>query len=221
MMPKIGLLLSGCGVNDGTEIHEAVAAMLALDKRGVEIIYLAPDAPQMHVIDHVAGEPTGESRNILSESARIARGNIKKISEIKVSELDALVIPGGFGAAKNLCDFAVKGADCEAHPEVARLIREVNRAGKPIGAMCIAPALVARVLGRDVAGLELTIGNDPGTAQALESMGAKHVNVPVEGVHIDAKNRVVSTPAYMLGSRVSEIAAGADRLAEEVLRFIT
>ncbi|MBU1701573.1 MAG: isoprenoid biosynthesis glyoxalase ElbB [Candidatus Eisenbacteria bacterium] len=220
-MLKVGVILSGCGVFDGTEIHEAVAALIALDRKGAEIIYMAPNGPAMHVINHLSNETTGESRNILVESARIARGNIRDLAEVKAADIDALVIPGGFGAAKNLCNFAVKGADCVAHPQVARLIREVHRAGKPIGAMCIAPALVARVLGRDVAHLELTIGNDPGTAKALEAMGAYHINKSVKEVHVDVKNRVVTTPAYMLGSRVSEIAAGADKLVEELLRLVS
>ncbi|MCW8859532.1 MAG: isoprenoid biosynthesis glyoxalase ElbB, partial [Deltaproteobacteria bacterium] len=146
-MAKVGIILSGCGVYDGSEIHETVITLLALDRAGAEVVMMAPDMEQA-VVNHLTGETVeGLSRNVLEESARIARGNISDIANIKASDMDALFIPGGFGAAKNLCDFAFKGPDCDVHPEVARLIREILAAKKPLAAVCIAPALVAKVLG--------------------------------------------------------------------------
>src|SRR5512133_2943461 len=159
-MKKIGVILSGCGVNDGSEIHEAVITLLAIDRAGAEAICMAPDIEQMQVVNHLTGTPVaGEKRNVLVESARIARGKIRNLKEVKGNEIDALILPGGFGAAKNLCDFALKGAACAVNPEVERLLREVHQAGKPIGALCIAPALVARILGKEQP--TVTIGTDP------------------------------------------------------------
>ncbi|MBD3336035.1 MAG: isoprenoid biosynthesis glyoxalase ElbB [Candidatus Eisenbacteria bacterium] len=218
-MARIGLILSGCGVMDGSEIHESVAAILALDRAGAEIVYMAPNGPQMHTINHVTGDVAGDERNILIEASRISRGPIEDVAKVAAADLDALVIPGGYGAAKNLCDFATKGADCQAQPDVARLIKEMHGSGKPIGAMCIAPALVARVLGRETDGLELTVGNDAGTAGALEKLGARHVEKGVREAHVDTKNKVVSTPAYMLAQRPSEAADGIQQLVQEVLRL--
>ena len=157
---RVGVLLAGCGWLDGAEVQEAVCTLLALDQRGAEVITMAPDVQQMHVVDHQAESPVeSEPRNVLTESARIARGNVQNIEGIQAADLDALVIPGGFGAAKNLCDFAVNGPDMTVHPEVERLIRDMHAAGKPQGFICIAPALAAKVLGADH-GVEMTIGND-------------------------------------------------------------
>src|SRR3990172_1601591 len=148
MGKKIGVILSGCGVYDGSEIHEAVITLLAIDRLGAEAVMCAPNVPQMHVVNHLSGEvEAGASRNVLVESARIARGKIRDLAEVRAEEFDAVMLPGGFGAAKNLCDFAVKGKDCEVRPEVARLIREVHAQGKPVAAVCIAPAVLAKVLG--------------------------------------------------------------------------
>ncbi len=216
MGKKVGVVLSGCGVYDGSEIHEAVITMLALDRRGAEMVICAPDAPQMHVINHLTGEPAeGESRNVLVESARIARGAIRDVAEVSADELDAVILPGGFGAAKNLCDFAVKGADCAADPGVTKLVREVHAQGKPVAAVCIAPALIARLLGEE--GPELTIGTDADTAAALESMGAKHVNCPVREFVIDRDRKLVSTPAYMLAQSISEAAEGIEKTVDALL----
>ncbi len=216
MGKKVGVILSGCGVYDGSEIHEAVLTMLALDRRGAEMVLCAPDMAQMHVVNHLTGEVAGdEERNVLVESARIARGEIRDLATVKADELDALILPGGFGAAKNLCDFAVKGADCSVHPEVARLVREVHAQGKPVAAVCIAPALIAKVLGSEAP--ELTIGTDEATAGALEAMGARHVACPVKEFVVDRERKLVSTPAYMLGQRISEVAEGIDRTVEALL----
>ena len=218
MGKKVGVILSGCGVYDGSEIHEAVLTMLALDRRGAEMVLCAPDVAQMHVVNHLTGEVAeGEQRNVLVESARIARGEIRDLATVTASELDALILPGGFGAAKNLCDFAVKGADCTVHPEVARLVGEVHAQGKPVAAVCIAPALIAKVLGHEAP--ELTIGTDEATAGALEAMGARHVACPVKEFVVDRDRKLVSTPAYMLGQSISEVAEGIDRTVEALLEL--
>ena len=208
MNRKVGVLLSGCGFLDGAEIHESVLTLLCLDELGVDTVCLAPRGAQRHVVDHEKKAPAaGESRDVLREAARIARGRIRDAATVTADELDALVLPGGFGAAKNLCDFAEKGAAAVPHPEVARLLRDVHAQKKPIGAFCIAPAVVASVLGRTAKPL-LTIGDDAGTAAALAAMGARHRDCRVQDCVVDEGNRIVSTPAYMFDARVAEVAAG-------------
>lgn len=216
---KVGVVLSGCGVQDGAEIHESVLTLLALDRAGAEAVCMAPDVEQMHVVNHLTGEVTRERRNVLVESARIARGAIQDLAAVDVSKLDALILPGGFGAAKNLCDFAVAGADAKVHPQVARVVREALAARKPIAAVCIAPAVLAAI-GRDAGlHLDLTIGTDRGTAQALESMGAHHQTCPVEEFRVDEEHRVITSPAYMLAGGIAEAATGIERTVAELVRL--
>lgn len=217
MSKKIGVVLSGCGVRDGSEIHEAVLTLLAIDQAGAEAVCMAPDT-ELAEVNHCTMEPTGAKRRVLVESARIARGNIKDIKQVTAGDLDALVFPGGFGAALNLCDFGQKGAAASVNPEVARLVREVHAAQKPIGAICIAPALIATILGRQV-GPTLTIGNDSGTAGEIEKTGSKHQNCTVTEFVVDNANRIVTTPAYMLGTRISEVAQGITKCVNEVIRL--
>jgi len=219
-MKKIGVVLSGCGVYDGTEIHEAVLTLLAIDRAGAKAICMAPDMDQMHVIDHLTGQESGEGRNVLRESARIARGDIKDIADVKTADIDALVFPGGFGAAKNLCDFAVNGADCSVQPEVARLTREMLESKKPVGAACIAPALIAAIFKGTAVSPNLTIGNDAGTAEAVEAMGSKHTSCQVREFIVDRENKIVSTPAYMLGRGISEVAEGIEKMVNSVIDLI-
>jgi len=216
-MAKVGVVLSGCGVYDGAEIHEAALTLFFLDREGAEIICMAPNVNQMDVINHIKGESLAETRNVLIESSRIARGNIKDMKDVKVGDLDALVFPGGFGAAKNLCTFAVKGIDCTANPEVERLIKEMHAAKKPIGFICIAPVIAARVLGAFHP--QLTIGTDKETAGAIEKMGGQHIESTVDNAVVDMKNRVVTTPAYMLGPTISKVALGIEKLVHELLRL--
>jgi enhancing lycopene biosynthesis protein 2 len=210
MPKKIGVVLAGCGVLDGSEIHEAVLTLLALDRHGVEAVICAPDVEQMDVVDHLTGQvEKGSRRNVLAESARIARGKISDVAKVSAEQLDGLILPGGFGAAKNLSDFAVKGKGCTVNPQVARLVREVHAQGKPVAAVCIAPAVLARVLGSEAP--TLTIGNDPGTAAALEAMGAEHVDCPVRETVIDRQHKLITSPAYMLARRISEAADGIEK----------
>ena len=219
-MAKVGVVLSGCGVYDGSEIHETVISLLALDRAGAEVICMAPDMEQA-VVNHLTGEQVdGVSRNVLEESARIARGDISDIAKVKAADLDALFIPGGFGAAKNLCDFAFKGPDCEVHPEVFRLIQEIVAAKKPLVAVCIAPALVAKVLGADKMDPQVTIGTDTETAGAVSSMGATHISCPVNEFVIDKENKIITSPAYMLASSISEAAGGIEKTVNALMEML-
>lgn len=216
-MTKIGVVLSGCGVMDGSEIHESVLTLLALARAGAEALCMAPDTDQLHVVNHLTGEEAKEKRNVLVESARIARGKIRDIKDVKEKDVDALIFPGGYGAVKNLCTFAVDGTDCRVHPEAARLVKEVHKAGKPIGAICIAPALTAKIF--QGAGVGLTIGNDRGTAQALEKLGQTHHECTVHEIWIDSRHKIVTTPAYMLARNVAEAWEGIEKLVKEVLQL--
>jgi len=213
-MARVGVILSGCGYLDGAAIQEAVFTLLALDRAGAEVRCFAPDVDQLKVVNHLTGEETQERRNVLVESARIARGDIADVAQANAADLDALILPGGFGAALNLCDFAVRGPDCTVHPDVARLVQAVHAAGKPIGAICIAPALIAKVLGDRVT---VTIGTDAGVGQAIEAMGATHEACPVERFVVDRERKVVTTPAYMLGPGPKDVAAGIEGCVAEVL----
>lgn len=218
-MKKVAVILSGCGVYDGSEIHEACAALLALHRHGAEAVICAPDAPQMHVVDHLAGKPVaGAARNVLAESARIARGAITPLAEMDAAAVDAVVLPGGFGAAKNLCDFAVAGDACTVNPQVDAFLKAAHAAGKPLGAMCIAPVILARVFGRDLAP-ELTIGNDPTTAGLVARMGARHVDCAADGTVVDTRNRMVTTPAYMLAGDIGQVFAGAEAFVGKLLEL--
>lgn len=216
-MVKVGVVLSGCGFLDGSEIHEAVLTLLALDRAGAEVTCLAPDIEQASVVDHKLHAGGEGRRNVLVESARIARGKITDLAKAKVADFDAVVMPGGYGAAKNLSNFASAGAAARVDPEVARFLREAHRAKKPIGAWCIAPATLAAALRDERAHLKLTIGSDEGTAKALEQMGAKHVVCPVDDARVDEENRIVTTPAYMYDARIGQVAAGIDKAVAKLL----
>lgn len=212
-MGKVGVILSGCGVFDGSELHEAAATLIALAQHGIEYQCMAPDR-EFDVIDHRTQEPTGEKRNVLTESARIARGEIVDLKEVNGAEYDAFFLPGGFGAAKNLCTFAMKGADCEVDPQVERVLNEANDAGKPIGFICIAPALGAKVFGSK--GVKVTIGHDAGTAAAVSQTGATHVEADAEQIVIDEDHKIVSTPAYMEAQNPAQVFAGISALVENI-----
>jgi enhancing lycopene biosynthesis protein 2 len=182
---------------------------------------MAPDIDQMHVIDHRTGEVVdGERRNVLTESARIARGEIQDVKDVAAADLDALILPGGFGAAKNLCTFATEGSACSVQEDVARLVRDVVAAGKPLGAVCIAPALVAKILEGEPWAAKLTIGNDVGTANALTSMKAAHVDCPVGDCVVDEEHKIVTSPAYMLAGSIKEAAEGIEKSVRAVLDLV-
>jgi len=217
IVKKVAVILSGCGVYDGAEIHESVLTLLAITRYGARYQCFAPDMAQSQVINHLTGEVSeGEQRNVLVEAARIARGDIQPLNELKVADYDALFLPGGFGAAKNLCSFAFDGADAEVQPEVLKACRAFADANKPAGYACIAPALLPQVYG---AGVRLTIGNDKATAEMLNAMGAEHVNCVVTDVVVDKSRNLVTTPAYMLAESIVDAAEGIEKMVRTVLEL--
>lgn len=215
MSKKIAVILSGCGVFDGSEIYESVITLLCLDQAGADVQCFAPNIQQMHVINHLTGEVAeGESRNVLVEAARLVRGEIKDLADASAEDFDAVILPGGFGAAKNLCDFAVKGADLTLNEDVTRFVQAIHQVGKPVGLMCIAPAMAGKLFGD---GVRFTIGNDQETASAIEATGAVHEPCPVNNICIDGANNVITTPAYMLAASIGEAASGIEKLVTAVL----
>jgi enhancing lycopene biosynthesis protein 2 len=217
MSKRVAVILSGCGVFDGSEIYESVITLLQLDQAGAQVQCFAPDIEQMHVINHVTGDVMeGERRNVLVEAARLARGNIKNLADANVEDFDAVMIPGGFGAAKNLCDFAVNGSDMAVDKDVLHFVQAMHKADKPVGLMCIAPAMVGKLFGE---GVHFTIGDDVETASAIEATGAVHERCPVNNICIDGANKVMTTPAYMLAGNISEAASGINKLVDAVLKM--
>ncbi|WP_460138376.1 isoprenoid biosynthesis glyoxalase ElbB [Pseudomonas sp. S2_A10] len=216
MSKKVAVILSGSGVYDGAEIQESVITLLRLDQRGAQVQCFAPNIAQLHVINHLTGEEMPESRNVLVESARITRGNVKDIRDADVEDFDALIVPGGFGAAKNLSNFAIEGAGCTVQPEVLALAEAFAEAGKPVGLICISPALAAKIYGP---GVTCTIGNDADTAAAMNKMGATHEECAVTEIVEDKARKLVTTPAYMLAQTISEAASGINKLVDRVLEL--
>tara|TARA_A200000113_G_scaffold134911_1_gene121344 strand:- start:7 stop:660 length:654 start_codon:yes stop_codon:yes gene_type:complete len=214
-MKQVAVILSGSGVFDGAELHEAVLTLLAIEQEGASYQCFAPDVAQLHVVNHLTGEVSeGEARNVLVESARIARGNIKPVTECDVNAFDALILPGGFGAAKNLCTFAVDGANCTFNEDVLEICEAFARAKKPAAYACIAPALAAKVYGNQT---KMTIGNDNDTANALNALGACHVDCAVDEVVVDNDAKLVTTPAYMMANSISEAHASISKMVSTVL----
>jgi len=217
MNKNVAVILSGCGVYDGSEIYESVITLLRLDQRGAHVQCFAPNIAQLHVINHATGEEMPESRNVLVESARLARGQIRDLNELDAAGFDALIMPGGFGAAKNLSDFASKGAESRILPEVLKAVQAFAEAGKPVGMMCIAPTMAAQVYG---AGVICTLGSDDDpAAEAVRSMGAEHKACEVGDIVEDPRHKLVTTPAYMLARSISEAASGINKLVDRVLEL--
>ena len=214
---KFAVILSGCGVFDGAEIHEATLTLLAIARAGATYQCFAPDIKQYHVINHLTGEEMNEERNVLIESARIARGDIKPLSEYDAKNFDALIFPGGFGAAKNLSTVAFDGANATVIPEVEKAIEDTVALRKPIGALCISPAILAKVL-KDV---NVTIGKDKGTAEAIEAMGATHVETDHGDVVFDENKLVFTTPCYMLDATITDIDDGATNVVKEMMKVMS
>ncbi len=214
-MSKVAVVLAGCGFYDGAEINEAVLTLLCLEQQGATYQCFAPDVQQMHVINHLTGQVVeGEARNVLVEAARIARGRIQDVKDASVDEFDALLVPGGFGAAKNLSNFAVAGAAMVVQPDFLQLARAFHQQGKPIGLICIAPVMAAAICGE---GARITIGNDADTAAAITATGAEHLLCPVDEARVDVRHKLVTTPAYMLAGGVSEAYSGISQCVKEVL----
>lgn len=217
---KVGVLLSGCGFNDGSEIHESVLTMLALDRSNAEMVLMAPNIDQMHVVNHYTGQEMDEFRNVLVESARIARGNIKDMAEVNAADLDAMIIPGGFGVAKNLSDYAMSGPECSVNPDAYRLVSEMFLLKKPLGAICIAPIMIAKIINELEESATLTIGEDQATADDINTMGSTHEKCSVTDVVVDKKNNIVTTPAYMDAKNISEAAEGIEKLVSATLSLV-
>lgn len=216
-MPRFAVVLSGCGRADGSEIHESVSALLAIDRAGCTYQCFAPNIEQASVINNLTSEPMDEHRNVLIESARIARGDIKDIQELNVSDFDCIVFPGGLGAITNWCDFAKKGVSCRVETSITRVLEEAYLKGLIIGAMCIAPVIVAKVLGKY--GITVTIGNDKTVAQKIEETGAKHKNTAVTDACVDVENMVVTTPAYMLAKSIKDVYKGAENMIDAMIKL--
>lgn len=212
---KFAIVLAGCGVYDGAEIHEATMTMLAADRNGCDYQLFAPNIMQHHVINHMTGEVMDESRNVLVEAARIARGNIKPLTEYKVSDFDALIFPGGFGVAKNLCSYALEGTDMRIDKVVEKAVKETHEKGKPIGALCISPIMIAAL----IPGAEVTLGSDKQYDGEVAKLGGRNKTTGNRQLVVDKKNRIVSTPCYMNDARISDIAEGAELLVKEIIKL--
>ncbi len=215
-MKKFAVILSGNGVFDGAEIHEATMTLYAIVKNGASYEIFAPNINQHHVVNHITGEEMNETRNVLVEAARIARGKISPLSEFDANNFDALILPGGFGVAKNLSDFAFKGAECSVNKEVEQAILKMNEQNKPIGALCISPAIIAKVL----KGASVTIGNDQATAEQIVKMGAKNEVTSHGEVTVDKQNKIYTTPCYMLDATIVDIANGALNIVKEMMKEV-
>lgn len=218
MEKRVGVLLAGCGGFDGSEIHEAVLTFLALDRHRAQIVWAAPDTPQLHVVNHMTTEEMNDTRNVLIESARIGRGGIIDLKDLNVDRIDALILPGGFGVVKNLSDFAVRGPQAVVQTEVLRVIQQMTAAGKPIGAISIATATLVRALAGHSP--EVTIGMNAETAVAIETMGGCHAFCQADQIHVDTRLRIVTTPSYMATSRIAEVAIGIEKMVGKVLALI-
>lgn len=214
MMKKIAIVLSGCGVFDGAEIQEAVLTMLYVAKSGASYQCFAPNILQMHVLNHTNGEEMEEQRNVLIEASRICRGDIQPIEQLHPENFDALIVPGGFGAAKNLSNFAVAGADCQVETSTLKALQAFAHSGKPAGYMCIAPVMISLIYGKSA---KVSIGNDDETARKIIEMGSDHVKCAVDDIVIDSAKRLVCTPAYMLAESILDAEAGIKKLVEEVV----
>ena len=212
-MKKIAVILSGNGVFDGVEIHEATLTLYSIAKNNATYELFAPNVDQHHVINHITGEEMQETRNVLIESARIARGKISDLSGFKAKDFDALILPGGFGVAKNLCSFAFDGTNCNVNTDVEKAIRGMIEQKKPVGGLCIAPVLLAKILGE----IELTIGQDQSTAEAIKALGAKHKETTHGEVIIDENYKIVTTPCYMLDATIAQIGNGAENLVKAII----
>lgn len=214
-MKKVAVILAGCGTMDGSEINETVTLLLALDQHNIEYQAFAPDEDQYEVWDHVKWQHTDEKRNMMAEAARIVRGKILPISQFNADYFDALFLPGGNGAAKNIFTYALDGINFKVNKDVEKAIRDIHAQGKPIGAMCIAPLMVAKVLGN----VNVTMGSGQcQQAKELEMIGCKHTETTHGGVAIDKENKIFTTPCFMLNATLKDIYQGAWNLVEEMVK---
>jgi len=214
---RIGVVLCGAGHRDGSEIHEATCTLLAIDRAGAEAVCISPKGEQRFVRDHASGEESGERRDMFAESARISRGNLTDLKLAKAAELDALIIPGGQGAGLNLSSFLADGENCSVNPDLAKLVTDMCAAKKPVGAVCIAPAILARILKDAGISARVTIGDDESVAGSIESMGHRHEKCPATGCVADAENLIFTTPAYMNARSIGEVWQGIEKLVAAIM----
>ncbi|CAK0883262.1 unnamed protein product [Prorocentrum cordatum] len=219
---RVAVVLAGCGVYDGAEITEATACLVHLSRARAEVRCFAPDKPQMHAVDHTMGTEHTETRNVLKESARIARGAVVPLADLKAADFDAVVFPGGFGAAKNLSSWAVDGTRCSVDADVVRVIKDFHSSSKVLGMCCIAPTLAAKVLGK----VTVTVGQEEGdawpyagTAGQISSLGATHVKTTISEICVDKENKLVTSPAYMYDGRPHEIFDNVGQMIGGVLEL--
>jgi enhancing lycopene biosynthesis protein 2 len=217
MVKKVAVILAGCGYLDGAEVHEATMSLLALSQAGAMVRCFAPNVPQMHVMNHITGdEMLGESRNVMIESARICRGQIEDLADFDADDFDALVIPGGFGVAKNLCDFAVKGGEMTIFPDVERVVMAMHGASKPVGALCISPVIVAKL----IKGARVTVGGESDVSRVVvDIFGGAHEETSHGDIVVDGDNKIVTTPCYMLEPTIAQVYEGARNLVAAVLKM--
>ena len=218
-MARIGVVLAGCGANDGAEIHESVITLLALDRAEAEVVIMAPDMDQFHVINHFNGNTMEPARNILVEASRIARGDIVPVGTVKGEELDGLIFPGGTGMSKNIFDYAMTGPDCTVINDVEKLVREIIESGKPLGAICIAPVMVAKVLQNMERSGKLTGGYNESITKDIQSMGIDTEEVGAKDIVVDQENKIVSTPAYVEAGSIKETAEGIEKLVKKIIEL--
>ena len=214
-MKKIAVVLSGSGFLDGSEIHEATLTLLGIAEQGAQYQCFAPNHNQAHVVNHLTGNEIHEIRNVMVEAARIARGNVKPLSAYNATNFDALIFPGGYGAAKNLCTFAFDGIDCVVIPEAEKAIMDTVKEGKPIGSLCVSPVMMVKVLGD----ITVTIGNDDKTVAAIKSMGGKHIKTTHGEIVVDEKYKIITTPCYMLDASIDQVALGIRKLVKKLLEM--
>lgn len=212
-MKKIAVILAGCGNRDGSETHETLSVLLAIDKRNIEYQCFAPEG-DFEVFNHIEGKASGEKRHLITEASRLCRGNIKPLSTYKAVDYDALILPGGMGAAQNLSNYAFVGAEMSVNKEVETAIKDAFSANKPIGALCIAPMIVAKVLGDK--NPTITLGQECQAAKDAVTLGCKHQVCSAEEVAIDRENKIVTTPAYMVATHISQIFEGSDNLVQAI-----
>lgn len=225
---KIGVIFSGSGVYDGTEIQEGVFTLLSIKKVGADAVCFAPDINQHHVVNHITGEEMKETRNVLVESARIARGDIQNLDAFDASQLDALVLPGGFGAAKNLTTWAFSGPDGEINEMVKNAILSMVKAGKPIAGLCMGPTVIAKALEGSGVASTLTVGSteEPSPyeidaiSQGMEKTGATAVMKTVEEISVDTENKIVTAPCYMMEADILQIRNNVQKAVDALVKLV-
>jgi len=216
-MKHIAVVLCGSGYKDGSEIRESVLTLLALSHQGAHFTCFACDDFQYDVVNCLTGETVAnEKRHMLIESARIARGDVRPLTELNVKNFDGIIFPGGFGAAKNLCTFAFHGSSGSVRADVQSILDSFYQSKKPIGAICIAPAILALAFRNK--GLTLTVGAAGETADEIIKLGHKHQACRADECVVDRTHRMATCPAYMYDDApLADIYRGIEGVVKAVL----